>query len=184
MTPVGEKLIELYHSIEGMTSASAHQEFQSIAAPVRPSRGGHPLSRYPTKDVGAPLQAVRDRTAAELQVQAKVCVRAESNQRADSSITGAVGATGSARPLRNGPSAWIELQNNHKWSAHTSCARMSKKGWEWPNTNRSLGSRPATETDSQEVPRTDLTRMGAFPAAEQGRVAITSSGRRSSRVEH
>jgi molybdate transport system regulatory protein len=35
VTPVGEKVIELYHSIEGMTSASAHQEFQSIAALVR-----------------------------------------------------------------------------------------------------------------------------------------------------
>jgi len=40
MTPVGEKLIELYHSIEGMTSASAHQEFQSIAAPVRHQGAG------------------------------------------------------------------------------------------------------------------------------------------------
>ena len=35
VTPVGEKVIELYHSIEGMTSASAHQEFQAIAALVR-----------------------------------------------------------------------------------------------------------------------------------------------------
>ena len=40
MTLVGEKLIELYHSIEGMTSASAHQEFQSIAAPVRHQGAG------------------------------------------------------------------------------------------------------------------------------------------------
>ena len=31
VTSVGEKVIELYHSIEGMTSASAHQEFQSKA---------------------------------------------------------------------------------------------------------------------------------------------------------
>ena len=183
MTLVGEKLIELYHSIEGMTSASAQQEF-SRSPRLFASRDGHPLNRHPTKDVGATLEAVRDRTAAELQVQAKVCVHAESNQRADSSITGAVGATGSARPLRNGPSAWIEFQNSHKWSAHTSCVRMSKKGREWPNTNRSLGSRPSTDTDGQEVTRTDLTRMAAFPAAGQGRVAITSSGRRSSRVEH
>jgi molybdate transport system regulatory protein len=36
--PVGEKVIELYRSIEGMTSASAHQEFQSIAALVRRQR--------------------------------------------------------------------------------------------------------------------------------------------------
>ena len=35
VTPVGEKLIELYHSIEGTMCASAHQEFQAIAALVR-----------------------------------------------------------------------------------------------------------------------------------------------------
>src|SRR5215469_5043671 len=31
VTPVGEKVIELYHSIEGMTSASAQREFHAIA---------------------------------------------------------------------------------------------------------------------------------------------------------
>jgi molybdate transport repressor ModE-like protein len=81
VTPVGEKVIKLYHLIEGMTSASAHQEFQSIAALVRRPRDDL-LNRYPTKDVGAKPQAVRDRTAAELQVEAKVCAHAESNQRA------------------------------------------------------------------------------------------------------
>ena len=35
VTPVGEKIIELYHSIEVITSASAHQEFQEIATLVR-----------------------------------------------------------------------------------------------------------------------------------------------------
>jgi len=35
VTPVGERLIELYHSIEGTMCASAHQEFQTIAALVR-----------------------------------------------------------------------------------------------------------------------------------------------------
>jgi len=35
LTSVGEKVIELYHSIEGMTSASADQQFQAIAALVR-----------------------------------------------------------------------------------------------------------------------------------------------------
>jgi molybdate transport system regulatory protein len=35
VTPVGENVIELYHSIEGITRASAHQEFQAIAALVR-----------------------------------------------------------------------------------------------------------------------------------------------------
>jgi len=35
VTPLGEKVIELYHSIEGITRASAHQEFRAIAALVR-----------------------------------------------------------------------------------------------------------------------------------------------------
>ena len=35
VTPVGEKVIELYHSIEGTMCASAHQEFQAIATLVR-----------------------------------------------------------------------------------------------------------------------------------------------------
>jgi len=35
VTPVGEKVIELYHSIEGTMCASAHQEFQAIARLVR-----------------------------------------------------------------------------------------------------------------------------------------------------
>ena len=35
VTPVGEKVIELYHLIEGTMCASAHQEFQAIAALVR-----------------------------------------------------------------------------------------------------------------------------------------------------
>jgi hypothetical protein len=35
VTPVGENVIELYHSIEGMTRASERQEFQSVAALVR-----------------------------------------------------------------------------------------------------------------------------------------------------
>ena len=37
VTPVGEKVIELYHSIEGLTRTSAHQQFQAIARLVRPS---------------------------------------------------------------------------------------------------------------------------------------------------
>ena len=37
VTPVGEKVIELYHSIEGLTRASAQQEFQAIAGLVRPA---------------------------------------------------------------------------------------------------------------------------------------------------
>jgi molybdate transport system regulatory protein len=44
VTPVGEKVIELYHSIEGMTSASAHQEFQSIAALVRRQGTAHSIA--------------------------------------------------------------------------------------------------------------------------------------------
>ena len=44
MTPVGEKLIELYHSIEGMTSASAHQEFQAISALVRRKAATHSVA--------------------------------------------------------------------------------------------------------------------------------------------
>jgi molybdate transport system regulatory protein len=35
VTPVGEKVIELYHSIEGRTRTSAHQQFQAIAGLVR-----------------------------------------------------------------------------------------------------------------------------------------------------
>src|SRR5215471_10123959 len=31
VTPAGEKVIELYHSIEGTMCASAHREFQAIA---------------------------------------------------------------------------------------------------------------------------------------------------------
>ena len=34
-TPVGEKVIELYHSIEGLTHTSAHQEFQAITSLIR-----------------------------------------------------------------------------------------------------------------------------------------------------
>jgi molybdate transport system regulatory protein len=35
VTPVGEKVIELYHSIEGAMCASAHQEFEAIARLIR-----------------------------------------------------------------------------------------------------------------------------------------------------
>jgi molybdate transport system regulatory protein len=35
VTPVGEKVIEIYHSIEGTMCASAHQELQAIAGLVR-----------------------------------------------------------------------------------------------------------------------------------------------------
>jgi|SRR5215469_14853824 len=44
VTPVGEKVIELYHSIEGMTSASAHQEFQAISALVRRKAATHSVA--------------------------------------------------------------------------------------------------------------------------------------------
>jgi hypothetical protein len=44
VTPVGEKVIELYHSIEGMTGASAHQEFQAIAALVRSQGTTHSIA--------------------------------------------------------------------------------------------------------------------------------------------
>src|SRR5215469_18264013 len=35
VTPAGEKVIELYHSIEGTMCASAHREFQAIARLIR-----------------------------------------------------------------------------------------------------------------------------------------------------
>src|SRR5215469_10363085 len=35
VTPVGEEVIKLYRSIERITRASAHQEFQAVAALVR-----------------------------------------------------------------------------------------------------------------------------------------------------
>jgi len=37
VTSVGEKVIELYHSIEGLAHTSAHQEFQAITRLIRPS---------------------------------------------------------------------------------------------------------------------------------------------------
>jgi molybdate transport system regulatory protein len=44
VTPVGEKVIDLYHSIEGVTSASAHQEFQAIAALIRGQATTHSIA--------------------------------------------------------------------------------------------------------------------------------------------
>ena len=44
VTPVGEKVIEFYHSIEGMTSASAQQECHSIAALVRRQGTTHSIA--------------------------------------------------------------------------------------------------------------------------------------------
>ena len=37
LTPTGERVIELYHAIEGLTSTSALQEFRAIAKLVRQS---------------------------------------------------------------------------------------------------------------------------------------------------
>jgi molybdate transport repressor ModE-like protein len=64
VTPVGEKVIELYHSIEGTMCASAHQEFQAIAALVR-NQATHSIATQQRT-------LARRRTAAELQVEAKI----------------------------------------------------------------------------------------------------------------
>ena len=44
VTPVGEKVIELYHSIERITRASAQQEFQAIAGLVRREATTHSVA--------------------------------------------------------------------------------------------------------------------------------------------
>ena len=60
VTPVGEKVIELYHSIEGITRASAHQEFQAIAALVRREATTYSVA---AQRMLARHQGARDRTS-------------------------------------------------------------------------------------------------------------------------
>jgi hypothetical protein len=43
LTPVGEKVIEFYHSIEGIVRASADREFQAISGLVRGEATTHSI---------------------------------------------------------------------------------------------------------------------------------------------